>query len=399
MNAEPDSPGAEPADARLRAGAGLAANAQRASLETHAGDVRTRLPHVLAGVYALAIVFASLQPFGDWIAPPADAPFWLFSAGRVRAPSFDVIANLIAYLPFGAFVALIPRRAAPALRIAIGTAAGFALSLAIESLQAWIPPRDANVVDLVSNTLGALAGASIAATIARRPGARATLSRWRRHLFLSGVLGDVGLVLLALWLAAQLNPAIPLFAIAFDPAPERVFAASLPESDAAAIVIEAAESAFQVLGVGLFLALLVRHRRHVGAAVLLLIGAALVLKGLAAILLLKPAAWDGWLRPGISTGIAVGALALLAAIVLPRPAMIALCGIALLSSLMTPLVASDLLAARAPLTLFNWRYGHLLNFNGLTHTALLLWPVAAAAWLFALSGRPAWGAPQGMSPR
>ena len=73
--------------------------------------------------------------------------------------------------------------------------------------------------------------------------------------------------------------------------------------------------------------------------------------------------------------------------------MIALCGIALLSSLLTPLVASDLLAARAPLTLFSWRYGHLLNFNGLTHTVLLLWPVAAAAWLFALSGRPAWGAP------
>jgi hypothetical protein len=110
-------------------------------------------------------------------------------------------------------------------------------------------------------------------------------------------------------------------------------------------------------------------------------------------LLLKPAAWDGWLRPGISTGVAIGALALLAAIVLPRPAMIALCGIALLSSLLTPLVASDLLAASAPLTLFSWRYGHLLTFNGLTHTALLLWPVAAAAWLFALSGRPAWGAP------
>jgi hypothetical protein len=53
----------------------------------------------------------------------------------------------------------------------------------------------------------------------------------------------------------------------------------------------------------------------------------------------------------------------------------------------------DLLAARAPLTLFSWRYGHLLNFNGLTHTALLLWPLAASAWLFALSGRPAWGAP------
>jgi VanZ family protein len=361
-----------------------------------AGKVaRSTLPHWLAAVYALAIVFASLQPFGDWIAPPDGAPFWLFTPGHLRSPRFDVIANLVAYLPLGAFVALMPRRATPAMRVALGAAAGFAMSFAMESLQAWMPPRDANVVDLVSNTIGATLGATLAAAIARRPDARATLSAWRTGLFLPGVLGDVGLALLAAWLAAQLNPAIPLFAIAYDPAPERMIAGATQETDAAAAVIEAAESAFQVLGVGLFLALLVRHRRHAGAAVLLLIGAALMLKGIAAVLLLKPAAWDGWLRPGISTGIAVGALALLAAIVLPRPAMIAITGIALLSSLLTPLVASDLLVARAPLTLFSWRYGQLLNFNGLTHTVLLLWPVAAAAWLFALSGRPAWGAPAG----
>jgi len=353
----------------------------------------SHLPHALAALYALAIVYASLQPFGDWIAPPKDAPFWLFSPGRARWPRFDVAANVIAYLPFGAFVALIPRRAVPALRIAIGAAAGLAMSFAMESLQAWMPPRDANVVDLVSNAAGAIAGAAIATAIARRPEARAAISTWRRGLFLPGVLGDVGLALLALWLVAQLNPAIPLFAITFDPAPDRIVPGVSQGTDSAVTVIEAAASSLQLVGVGLFLALIVRHRRHVGAAVLLLIGAALLLKGIAAILLLKPAAWEGWLRPGVSTGIAVGALALLAAIALPRPAMIALCGTALLSSLLTPLLASDVLFARPPLTLFSWRYGHLLNFNGVTHTVLLLWPIAAAAWLFALAGRPGWGAP------
>lgn len=356
-------------------------------------DHPSRLPHVLALLYALAVVYASLQPFGDWIAPPAGAPFWLFSPGRARWPRYDVIANVVAYLPLGAFVALIPRRAVPAFRIALGAATGLALSFAMESLQAWIPPRDANVVDLVTNAAGALAGAAIAAAVARRPDARAKLSAWRRGLFLPGTLGDVGLALVALWLVAQLNPAIPLFAITFDPAADRVLPGAVPAADSAVTVIEAAASAFQLLGVGLFVALLVRHRRLVGAAVLLLVGAALLLKGIAAILLLKPAAWEGWLRPGASTGIAVGALALLAAIALPRPAMITLCGIALLSSLLTPLLASDILFTRAPLTLFSWRYGHLLNFNGVTHTVLLLWPVAAAAWLFALAGRPGWGAP------
>jgi VanZ family protein len=357
------------------------------------GGPSSHLPHTLALLYALAIAYTSLQPFGDWIAPPTDASFWLFSSGRARWLRFDVAANVIAYLPLGAFVALIPRRAAPAIRVALGVAAGFAMSFAMESLQAWMPPRDANLVDLVSNTAGALAGAAIATAIARRADARARLSGWRRGLFLHGILGDVGLALLALWLVAQLNPAIPLFAITFDPAPERILAGASPDTDSAIAVIEAAASAFQLVGVGLFLALIVRHRRHVGAAVLLLIGAALLLKGIAAILLLKPAAWEGWLRPGVSTGIAVGALALLAAISLPRPAMITLCGIALLTSLLAPLLATDVVSTRAPLTLFDWRYGHLLNFNGVTHTVLLLWPVAAAAWLFVLAGRPGWGAP------
>ena len=86
--------------------------------DTAVGDAGVRgghtlLPHALAALYALAIVYASLQPFGDWIAPPEGTPFWLFSPGAMRWPRYDVIANVIAYLPLGAFVALVPRRASP----------------------------------------------------------------------------------------------------------------------------------------------------------------------------------------------------------------------------------------------------------------------------------------------
>ena len=49
--------------------------------------------------------------------------------------------------------------------------------------------------------------------------------------------------------------------------------------------------------------------------------------------------------------------------------------------------------ARAPLALFDWHHGQLLNFNGLTRSALLVWPILTAAWLFVLAGRPAWGKP------
>jgi len=72
---------------------------------------------------------------------------------------------------------------------------------------------------------------------------------------------------------------------------------------------------------------------------------------------------------------------------------VAVATIALLSSLLTTLLAPELLFARAPLSAFAWSYGHLLNFNGLTHTILLVWPIAASALLFTLAGRPRWGEP------
>ena len=161
--------------------------------------------------------------------------------------------------------------------------------------------------------------------------------------------------------------------------------------DLAGTLVEATHSAFQLLGVGLVLAVLLRDRRYVGGAVFVLIGAALVVKGIAATLLLKPAAWEGWLSPGVSTGVGAGALVLTAAIWLPRPMQVALAAIALLSSLLVMLLVPDLVLARAPLTLFNWSYGHLLNFNGLTRSILLVWPIAASLWLFALAGHPGWG--------
>jgi hypothetical protein len=157
------------------------------------------------------------------------------------------------------------------------------------------------------------------------------------------------------------------------------------------VLIEAAHSALQMLGVGLFVALLVRERRYAGTAVVALVVAGLLVKGVAALLLLKPAAWEHWLTPGVSTGVAAGALALTLFIFLPRPVQLASCAVALLGSLLPTLLAPDLLHARAPLSLFNWHYGHLLTFNGLTRSVLMVWPVAASAFLFALAGQPGWG--------
>lgn len=358
---------------------------------------RTLLPHALALLYGAAIAYASLQPFAPWLAPADGTPFWPLAPWPPRWTRFDVLANVLAYLPFGLFVALTPRRATPAARAARALAIGMTLSFGLETLQMFLPSRDANVIDCVANATGTLLGAFGAAIIVRSEQTRALLSAFRNRVFLPGMLGDVGIALLAVWLAAQINPGIPLFAVTFDAdaLPVALAAgATAVHPDRAAVVIEAAQSALQLTGVGLFLVLLLRDRRHVGGAVLLLIGAALLVKGVSAMLLLKPAVWEAWLKPGVSIGIAAGLLILLCIVFMPRPVQLAACATALLASLLLPVLVADVSLTRASLTLFSWRYGHLLNFNGLTQSMLLAWPLAVAVWLFALAGRPRWGDPR-----
>ena len=222
---------------------------------------------------------------------------------------------------------------------------------------------------------------------------RRWLSAARDAVFLPGRLGDIGIALLALWLTAQINPGIALFAVNFEPGLKPAGAGPVAP-DTAATMVEAAQSAFQMVGVGLFLALLLRDRRYVGGAVLLLIGAAHAAEGIGRVAAAEARRWEAWLKPGVAGGIAAGCARA------PARRVHAAAGAGGGVRHRAAVVAAA--AARwpptwrrcpAPLTLFNWRYGHLLNYNGLTHTVLLVWPIAAAAWLFALAGRPAWGRP------
>ena len=351
--------------------------------------VPTRLPQYLAALYGLMIVYASLEPFSGWMEPLPNSSFFLFEPWP-RVTRFDVVINMLAYAPFGFLVALVGARRSASARLAAAIGAGALLSFAMESAQMFLPTRDASSVDFVSNSIGAALGGLGGIAFDRAPGLQLVISRWRYRVFLGGRSGDLGLSLLGVWLLSQVNPGIPLFAATFDPSLEL-------ERDLAGTLLQAAQSAFNVIGVGLFLALLLRQRRHLGIAVLSLIGVALTLKGIAAALLLKSAAWESWLKPGVSLGVAAGALILMLAIWLPRPVRTTLCAVALLSSLVAPLLAPDMWRARAPLALFDWPYGHLLNFNGLTHAVLVIWPLLASAYLLWLAGQPGWGQRAGQS--
>jgi VanZ family protein len=344
----------------------------------------TPLPQYFAALYGLMIVYASLEPFTGWMAPPAGTPFFLFAPWPPRFPRSDIVINVAAYIPFGFFFALIGRERSSGIRFAIGTAAGALLSFAMETVQMFLPTRDASTIDFLTNTAGSALGAVGAAALNHSRGLRARIGAWRERVFIAGRSGDLGLALLFIWLLAQVNPGIPLFAATFDPSLELT-------RDLAGTLLQASQSAFNVVGVGLFLSILLRQRRLLGGAVLLLIGGALMLKGGAASVLMRQTVLENWIKPGVTAGVAVGALVLLLVIWLPRPARTTLCAVALLSSLIAPLLAPDMWRARAPLALFDWPYGHLLNFNGLTHAVLVIWPLLASVYLLWLAGQPGWG--------
>src|SRR5215467_1961121 len=107
----------------------------------------TRLPVYLAGLYGLMIIYASLAPFSGWMAPLPGTSFFLLAPWPAHVTRFDVAINILAYLPFGFFLALIGSdNARRILRVcaAIGVAA--VLSFAMESAQMFLPMRDSDKV-------------------------------------------------------------------------------------------------------------------------------------------------------------------------------------------------------------------------------------------------------------
>src|SRR5262245_54873963 len=117
---------------------------------------------VLAGWVLLIIVLCS---FPWWV----DAPRW----GRIgwiplldvlRGPYWllrDAIANWLLYIPFG-FAYVRVRTAARLKSMSEAAMLGLVLSISCELYQVFSPVRFPTATDVLMNTIGALAGASIA---------------------------------------------------------------------------------------------------------------------------------------------------------------------------------------------------------------------------------------------
>jgi VanZ family protein len=328
-----------------------------------------------AAVWALLIAYASLYPFAPLRLPTDEALAGFFARSRY-VTSFDVVLNVLAYIPMGTLACLYFRQAHERTRAIVEAALfGAALSLAMETLQLFIPTRVSSVYDVAANSAGALLGALVFAdpfySLVTRP-----LGQIRERMIIPGVWGDAGLVLVMLWLIAQLNPALPFFGAG------NIVADNDSLLNQAAI-LQWAAVAMSICGFGLFVSSLLEGDQGTLRVTLVLLSVALWLKFMSASFMLQPHFAEEWVSTGRVVGLIAG-IALLAALrLLPRAGRVYLAVVFVLAGALFSKIFGAYSAVDELLRLFRWPYGQLASFATLTRFLHEAWPFLALAFLIA----------------
>lgn len=341
-------------------------------------DDRSLLRRYLLAGYLLMIVYASLSPFAGWLASKATFVEVLASPLSQSYTGFDAIANWLAYLPLGMLLALnLSTRLRPLHSVLLATLAAVMLSVVMEYMQMYLPARASANVDVLTNGVGALCGAALAVLIAPQQWfARAT--QWRIELFQRGVGVDFGLALVMLWMFAQINPSLPMLGNVFLTEEAGRIAAFKPSQFS---LWASAAVACNLLLIGLLLQTLFRIRRHVAAALLLMLSVVALGKFITAAVLLRSWALMLWLNGEAVLGLLAGLTLTGASFWLPRSALL---WAALATSVAYLALAAGVLDSAAPaaaMRLYHWHYGHLRNFNWMSQIASAVFPVLLVIYL------------------
>lgn len=346
-----------------------------------------RGPILLARYLALAwcglIVYGSLHPFSGWRDTGVSAIAFLDGGWPRYWTVFDLAANVAVYVPLGFCLTLalrnLPGRfTAPTLAVLL--AAG--VSFAMETAQTWLPSRVPSNLDLACNSLGGLLGALWALWVGPRIFAR--ISALEHKLVAPVPHAELGLTLLGLWLLVPLSPETLLFG-AGDFRQLLDFGSAVPFAADSFVIIEASITAVNSLAVGLILRMLCIRWTVAYLIVPLFLLLGLIVRTLAAAILISPAEALAWLTPGAQMGLIAGGASLAVALALPPSLRLFLAVVALMAG--TALVNLSPPNPYSTAALATWRQGHFLNFNGLTRLVATLWPFLILPFLL-LTTRP-----------
>jgi VanZ family protein len=332
-------------------------------------------------MYLVLIVYASLTPFTGWRTPEEGMFRFLWAPLPKYITRSDLLINFAAYLPFGFLLTAYGRQhLSLGGALVAGVAGTVLLSATMETLQSLLPDRIASNLDLATNGLGGAAGAVVAAVFGRYTSGEDRMQRFRDRYFLRGRAVDTGMALLAVWLISQLNPSIPFLAagLVSNPLTEPWDA---EHASALFWAPQAAGVAFNFCGVGLFVSALMQRRMPAFVFALALAIAAFLLKLLAAEAMLKPAVAGDWLGAGALIGIGGGLVLLAALVSFGSKARSYLAAVFILAGAIMSKIAASYASLTSILKIFDWPYGQLLNFTGLTLYLNELWPIVALVFL------------------
>jgi len=339
-------------------------------------------------IYVAALVYASLNPFIGWQWPQA---ITLFVWPRY-VTFFDVIVNVAAYAPFGALLAALLRRRAlrlglrhatrNALLIAIVASCG--LSLSMEMAQAFLPARVSSPLDFLTNALGGVIGACAALSAPMQRLFHA-VSEWRRQRFARLVETNWGLLLLAIWLFAQLNPAIPFFeAGCLVLVASAIGPSSAHPYDPTILLPQVVGIVFNVCAFALFVSILLHPAKRVLTNVASLMAIGFSLKVAMASLLLKTPQLASSLSPGAVLGIIAGFACFVFFVGIGYRWRAFWAALLVFAGGVMAKLSSVYAAFSETMRLFNWPYGHLATFANLTQWLHEIWPLAALIFLAAV---------------
>lgn len=363
------------------------------------------LAGLLAGIYLLLLVYASLYPFEGWRWPAGAQAVEIL---RLQWPPwrnrFDEWANLLGYVPFGAmlFTFTVRSGGSPGLALLLALLGPAALSYALEVLQHFIPRRFPSMRDWVNNVSGTAAGAALA-WLAQLLGLMDLWRRVRERWFLPHSSAAVFLILI--WPVGLLFPTpVPLGLGQIGPEIRDflnwALAGTPYEGDVGVLIGQPARAhepltrgrESLVIGLGLLAPCLVAAvvtrrgwRRWVLAPVALSL--AMAIMTLSTALNFGPDHAVTWLTPAtLHTLLVACALGLVLALAGPRvSAAIGLVAVTAMVVIVNEAPADPYYAA----SLQGWEQGRFIRFHGLAQWIGLLWPYAAMGWLISrLAGGP-----------
>jgi len=337
-------------------------------------ETRARLRTWLAIGYALFIVYASLSPFTGWREQGLNFTEVLAAPLSLTYTAFDTVVNLLSYLPFGLLAGLMLRaRFGAPISAMLALCLGILLSAGMEYLQMYLPGRISSNMDLLSNSMGALAGTLLAMSMSSRTRIFSRLMHWRGSLFQHGKEMDFGLALLVLWIFGQINPSLPMLGNVFISEAARQPFVMLPP--APFDMWESSAVALNLLMLGTLMLTLLRVPRNTITVLPVVLSVVALAKFITAALLLKSWALLLWINSEAVLGMLLGMLLLLAMLWLPRSATIVSGAVVALGYFVIVNFVFDDNTPAAALSIYHWHYGHLLNYSGLAQTIALIFPL------------------------